>query len=193
MAAPCRDNEMRPRPTRLVFSFKNFVAAGIGGDMAVTINTGTTSPTAVLIEGDDININGQFVYIWEQASDGTPTGSNSFLLGTAITTPNGGSFGNDQKNEDFAETIVLSGSTSYLLGATGAAGDIFFVSQNGALISFGTGNGEIDPAGLAGTVVTGSGATGPTGSTGPVRATGATGATGAPGPPRATGPTGPLR
>src|SRR5215469_4193089 len=152
--------------------------------MAVTINTGTTAPTAVLIEGDDNNINGQFLYIWEQLASGTPTGSNSVLLDTAITTPNNGSFTGDQKGEDFATTVVVSGLTSYSLGATGAAGDIFFVAQNGALVSFGTGNGEIDPASLAGTVVIGTpGPTGPTGATGP-----AGGPTGPAGP---TGPTGP--
>src|SRR5215475_12518799 len=98
--------------------------------MAVTINIGTTAPTAVLIEGDDNNVNGQFLYIWEQLASGTPTGSNSILLTTAITTPNSGSFTGDQRGEDFAATVVLSGLTSYQLGATGTAGDIFFVSQN---------------------------------------------------------------
>src|ERR1700724_66146 len=102
--------------------------------MAVTINTGTTAPTTVLIESDDLNINAQEVFIYEQISAGVPSVTNSVLLGATSTTPTGGSFGGtDTNNEDIAVPVVLSGLTSYTLGATGATGDIFFVGNNGSI------------------------------------------------------------
>ena len=74
--------------------------------MAVTINTGTTAPTTVLIEGDDVGVNTQQIFIYEQLSDGTPTAANSILLGNAATTPTGGSFGGtDANNENLAVTV----------------------------------------------------------------------------------------
>jgi hypothetical protein len=95
--------------------------------MAVTINTGTTAPTTVLIQGDDVAANTSVVYIWEQVvTESPPTPGNSILLGSTLATPNGGgSFTGDRNSDDFAMTIVLDGLTSYSLGATGVAGDIF--------------------------------------------------------------------
>src|SRR5262249_48430174 len=114
--------------------------------MAVTITTGTTAPTTVFIEGDDVNVNAQQILIYEQTSTGTPTAANSVLLGDTTTTPTGGTFGGtDETNENIAQVVVLSGLTSYTLGATGATGDIFFVANNGNIIPFGTGNNQINP------------------------------------------------
>src|SRR5262249_39639327 len=168
-----------------------------GTEMAVTINTGTTAPTAVLIEADDVSASESRIYVWEQVVTDLvngPTPSNSVLLGTTTTTPTGaaGPFTLDKNNEDLSLTVVLKDLTSYTLGATtGTAGDIFFVDDQGDIITFGTGNGEIDPNSLIATVVTGAvGATGATGATGPAGATGPTGATGATGAAGATGATG---
>jgi hypothetical protein len=63
------------------------------GDMAVTITTGTTAPTEVEISGDYVNANAQQLYIYEQTSAGTPSPSNSILLGNTTTTATGGAFG----------------------------------------------------------------------------------------------------
>jgi hypothetical protein len=52
--------------------------------MSVTITTGTTLPTTVLVEGDDVSANASEVYVWEQTASGTPTSSNSILLGGAV-------------------------------------------------------------------------------------------------------------
>ena len=57
------------------------------GIFATTINTGTTAPTTVSISGDFVDVSGNEVYIWEQTAPGTPTGSNSILLGITFTTP----------------------------------------------------------------------------------------------------------
>ena len=55
--------------------------------MAATINTGTTSPTVVLIQGDEVSANLSTVYVYEQTSAGTPSQSNSILLGSTTSTP----------------------------------------------------------------------------------------------------------
>jgi hypothetical protein len=98
--------------------------------MAVTINTGTTAPTAVLIAGNEENVKGQFLYICEQIADGAPTVSNSTIIGTAITT-NGAIFTGGPTGIDFAATVVVSGFVSYSLGPTGTAGDIFLSLRTG--------------------------------------------------------------
>jgi hypothetical protein len=159
--------------------------------MAITINIGTTAPTVVTISGDQVDTDKGTVYIYEQTVDGVPSGSNSILLAEAIDTKDMPPFETDQNGADFAETLVLRGFTSYILGETGTAGDIFFVDENGNLIPFGTAMGEITD--LAATVVTATiGATGPTGGTGPDGATGATGPVGATGLTGDTGATGPI-
>src|SRR5580765_2941123 len=56
--------------------------------MALTLNTGTTAPTAVSIDGDLVNADENLVYIYEQTSGGTPISSNSLLMGNATTTRN---------------------------------------------------------------------------------------------------------
>jgi hypothetical protein len=100
-----------------------------------TINTGTTALTTVLIDGDDVNVNAQQIFVYEQTSAGSPTPANSILLGNTTTTPGGGAFGGaDENGENFALVVGLSGLTSYTLGATGAAGDIYFVASNGNII-----------------------------------------------------------
>ena len=94
-----------------------------------TISTGTTAPTSVLVEGDYVAANQQQVFVYEQLISGTPSPSNSILVGNVQTTPNAGTFGGnggiDENGNDFALAVVLSGSTTYLLGATGASGNIF--------------------------------------------------------------------
>jgi hypothetical protein len=60
-----------------------------------TINTGTTAPTTVLIEGNEANANGQQIFVYEQEGAGAPTPANSLLLGSAITSPS--QFTVDQK------------------------------------------------------------------------------------------------
>lgn len=127
---------------------------------AVTITTGTTSPTSVVITGNYVNISSQTLYIYELTAAGTAGPTNSILLGTTTTTPSGGTFGAnggvDQNGNNFSVVVVLSGSTSYLVDALtnlgGTAGQIFFVNSSGNRILSGTANGDINPASLTGTV-----------------------------------------
>ena len=86
----------------------------------------------------------------------------------------------DQNGDNFAAVVVLSGATSYTLGATGSAGDIFFLNGTGNARGFGT--AEFDITNLSALVASGV--------TGPIGLTGATGATGSTGPQGATGATG---
>src|SRR3954467_3578842 len=162
--------------------------------MAITIDTGTTAPITVSVSGDEALKKNSLIYIYEQTSDGPPTGSNSLLLGSPTTTDDVSPFDIDENGDNFTSVVLLSGFSTYLLGDTGAAGDIFFTDQNGNIIPFGPSNDQI--TNLTYRAATGSvGATGATGATGPIGATGATGLTGdtgATGPIGLTGATGPI-
>src|SRR5215469_480791 len=111
--------------------------------MAVTITTGTSAPTTVTVGGDFVSQDHTPLQIYEQTASGTPTGSNSILLGSATTTHSGTSLSLDQNSDNFADVIVVRGFTSYIVGATGAVGDIYFVDNNGNIIAFGTGGGQM--------------------------------------------------
>ena len=152
---------------------------------------GTTAPTTVLITGNFVSQPGADVYIFEQMASGAPDANNSTLVGYSLTTQSGGIFARNEP-DNFADTVVLQGFTAYALGATGTAGDIFFVDSNGNTINVGTANDDV--TNLVSTVVSASqGPTGPTGTSGVTGATGAagaTGATGATGVAGAAGPTG---
>jgi hypothetical protein len=94
--------------------------------MPTTITTGTTAATTVLIAGNETGANDAEVVVWEQIVSGTPTGGNSILLGSTTSTGNSGSFSSGALGDNFAVVVAPSGFTSYIVGATGAAGDIFF-------------------------------------------------------------------
>ena len=58
---------------------------------------------------------------------GLPTAAIPFLLGEPRPQTNSASpFATDANGDDFTSVVVLSGFSTYLLGDTGAAGDIFF-------------------------------------------------------------------
>jgi hypothetical protein len=101
----------------------------------ITFTTGTTASTLVSIVGDLKQPNAagstSLVYIVEQTGTSTAV-SNNLLLGSVTTI---GRQITDSKGNNFSNTVVLSGFSTYVLGSTGTPGDIFFVDGSGNLLS----------------------------------------------------------
>src|SRR5262249_43334563 len=104
----------------------------MAGTTPLTIVTGTTAPVTVHISGQ-LNETGMPPAIFVVEYTGTTTSSVD-LLGTAapagFTTTFTGNDGTPQTAAGaFDVTITLSGRTQYILGATGATGDIWFFTS----------------------------------------------------------------
>src|SRR4051812_42910988 len=117
------------------------ITAPRGSDMesdVATIDPGTTAPVLVTISGNTGSGAGNAIFIYEQTAAGLltidPQGAgsitNAILVGTSPLTGN-----TDAGGDNFTDIVVLNGFTSYTLGATGAAGDIFFVTSGNNVIT----------------------------------------------------------